>query len=189
LAKDLDARFRGHERSGKIPEQFKGKANVPRILVIGYGNSLRGDDGFGPLAADLIAGRNPPGITVITARQLGPELAPDLSEADHAVFLDAEAADEAGILAAVPVEFRDLSATAISHHLEPGSLLALTRAVYGHAPAATLVTATAANFDHGAEISDAVRAAAEKAAHAVASLAADGRFDAERLRQAFGAPR
>jgi hydrogenase maturation protease len=161
---------------------------MPRILVIGYGNSLRGDDGFGPLAAEMIAGRNPPGIAVIVARQLGPELAPDLSEADHVVFLDAELAEVPGLLKATPVALRDLSASAISHHLEPGSLLALTRAVYGHAPAATLVTATAACFEHGDDINAAVRAAAEKAAHAVVSHAMDGGLDTERLRQAFSAP-
>jgi hydrogenase maturation protease len=161
---------------------------MPRILVIGYGNPLRGDDGFGPLAAELIAGRNPPGIAVIIVRQLGPELAPELSEAEHAIFLDAESADEPGILKAAPVELHDLSAFAISHHLQPGSLIALTRAVYGHAPAATLVTATTAKFDHSGEISDIMRAAAEKAANAVVRLVENGRLDADALHAAIAAP-
>jgi hydrogenase maturation protease len=158
---------------------------VPRILVIGYGNALRGDDGFGPLAAELIAGLHPPGIEVIIARQLGPELAPDLSEADHVVFLDAVEAERPGVLKAAPIELRDLSATAISHHLEPGSLLAITRAVYGHAPAATLVTATAANFDHSDTTSAAVRTAAERTAAVITRLARNGGLDGDALHAAF----
>jgi hydrogenase maturation protease len=161
---------------------------MPRVLVIGYGNSSRGDDGFGPLAAELIAGRNPPGVVVIAVRQLGPELAPDVSDADHVVFLDAELAEMPGALSAAPVEPRDLPATALSHHMEPGSLIALTRAVYGNAPAATLVTAAASRFEHGEEISDAVRAAAQRAADVVARLALDDRIDSGRLRQALGVP-
>lgn len=158
---------------------------MPGILVIGYGNTLRGDDGFGPLAAQLIAARSPPDVAVLVVHQLGPELAPDIGKAGTVVFLDAAAAGEPGRLTAAAVAPHDLSATTISHSLAPGSLLALTRAVYGAAPAATLVTAAASSFAHGDALSPAVRAAAEKVADVIVRLADTGRLDAEALRAAW----
>jgi Ni,Fe-hydrogenase maturation factor len=67
------------------------------------------------------------------------------------------------------------------HHFEPGSLLALAQAIYGQAPPATLITATARSFNHGSEISAEVRQAAATAAEAIASAAASGTLDSEIL--------
>ena len=44
-----------------------GKATVPAgVLVIGYGNTLRQDDGVGPKTAEAIAALNLPGVTATT---------------------------------------------------------------------------------------------------------------------------
>ncbi len=160
-----------------------------RGLVIGYGNPLRGDDGFGRLAAELVSAHGLD-IAVIVTHQLGPELAVALSEAEYVVFLDARRAgeamaDEAGTLRAATVAPRTLSPTALSHDFSPGALLALARAAYGRAPPATLVTATAADFAHGADISVAVRTAARRAAEVIARLAASGRLNPEHVCAAF----
>jgi len=109
---------------------------VQRILVIGYGNPLRGDDGFGALAAGYVEKRQIPGVEVIVSHQLNPELAALLSISSHAIFLDAVAGDQPGTLRATPVEHCDLSSSGM-HHFEPGSLLALAQAIYGQAPPAT----------------------------------------------------
>jgi hydrogenase maturation protease len=162
-----------------------GATTMARILVIGYGNTLRGDDGFGPLAADLLAARALPDVEVITPHQLGPEMALDLCATDIAVFLDAAEGGEPGRLAAASIEARGLSPSAVSHRLDPGGLLALTRAVYGKAPAAMLVTATAAHFEHGEEISAEVRAAAQKAAEVIGRLVEEGRLRAVSLCEAL----
>ena len=162
---------------------------MPRVLVIGYGNPLRSDDGFGRLAAELIEDAHLSGVEVIVSHQLAPELALPLSEADHAVFLDAEATDEPAVLRAVSVEIRELTTARVSHHLDPGSLLALTRAVYGKAPAATLVTAAARSFAHGETISDEVRAAAKKAADLIVTLAIRGQLGTDAIRRGLGDPR
>jgi hydrogenase maturation protease len=161
---------------------------LPRVLVIGYGNPLRGDDGFGRLAAELIAQRNIPDVEVIVAHQLGPELAAALKAADHAVFLDAEHADGTGALRAAAVEPRGMSPASITHHFSPGGLLALTRAVYGRAPAATMVTAAAGAFGHGAELSVEIRAAAATAAEVIARLAVEECLGAVALQAALPPP-
>jgi hydrogenase maturation protease len=153
---------------------------VQKILVIGYGNPLRGDDGFGGLAASYVEERQIPGVEVIVSHQLNPEHAALVPESSHAIFLDAAVGDEPGALRATPVERCDLSSSGM-HHFEPGNLLALAQAIYGQAPPATLITATARSFQHGPEICAEVRQAAAKAAEAIASAAASGNFDSETL--------
>jgi hydrogenase maturation protease len=157
---------------------------MPRILIIGYGNTLRGDDGFGPLAAEHVAARAPPGVEVMSVHQLGPELALDIRAADLVVFLDAAHGPDPGRLASVPVVMRDLSPSSITHRFDPAGLLALTCAVYGRAPAATLITAAAADFAHGEAISAEVRNAAKRAAEVIVQLAESGRLDTQTLGEA-----
>jgi hypothetical protein len=57
-------------------------------MIIGYGNTLRGDDGVGPAVAALIAARQP-GIRAMALPMLVPELAPLVAAAPVVVFVDA----------------------------------------------------------------------------------------------------
>ncbi len=61
---------------------------MSRILVIGYGNPLRGDDGFGVYVAERLhhegVGEQ---VTLMTRHLLAPELAEDLSEAEFVLFI------------------------------------------------------------------------------------------------------
>lgn len=141
------------------------------IVVIGYGNPLRGDDGFGGLAAEFIEERHLPGLEVIISHQLTPEMTASISTTRYAIFLDAVAGDEPGALSATPVEHCDPTPSGVSHYFEPGSLLALSKEVYGKAPSATLITATARTFRHGADVSRELREAAVRVANAVAEIA------------------
>ena len=73
-----------------------------RVLVIGYGNALRADDGVGWHAAGLLA--DDPrlvGATVMALHQLAPELALDLSAATLAVLVDASTATLPGTTSGV----------------------------------------------------------------------------------------
>ncbi len=162
---------------------------MQQILVIGYGNPFRGDDGFGGLAAGHVEERQIAGIKVVVSHQLNPELAELLSQSSYAVFLDAIISDDKpGTLSATSVEHCDLSTFGM-HRFEPGSLLALSQSLYGQAPPATLITATARSFDHGDTISEEVRQAAVKAAAAIASVAASGNLNSEALASALRASR
>ena len=66
-------------------------------LVIGYGDSLRSDDGAGPRVAELLSGLE--GLTVLTRHQLVPELADDFRGRDVVVFVDAAATLKPGEVA------------------------------------------------------------------------------------------
>lgn len=113
------------------------------VLVIGYGNPLRGDDGIGPAVAEAVEGLKPPGVRVRVVHQLTPELAAEIAESRLVVFADAAAGGEP--VTAVRLE-SDAAGDVMTHAADPRGLLALTRAVYGRAPEAWLVTAAGADF-------------------------------------------
>jgi len=61
---------------------------MTKTIIIGFGNTLRGDDGAGVAAAEMLAG-DFPGANVVAVQELHPELAEQLASCDLAVFLDA----------------------------------------------------------------------------------------------------
>ncbi len=60
-----------------------------RLVVFGWGNDARGDDGLGPLLLGRIAAAGWPEVTTIEDFQLQIEHALDLEGAEAALFLDA----------------------------------------------------------------------------------------------------
>jgi Ni,Fe-hydrogenase maturation factor len=55
-------------------------------LVIGYGNSLRGDDSIGIKVAQIVADWHLPKVRSLSPHQLTPELAAELAQVDLAIF-------------------------------------------------------------------------------------------------------
>jgi hydrogenase maturation protease len=139
------------------------------ILVIGYGNTLRADDGVGPRVVMAVASRELPGLTAFAVQQLTPELAEPLAAAELAIFVDARRAGEEA-----PVEILPLEASAsrgISGHVsDPRSLLALARASYGRSPRSWLVTVPAADLSIGEGFSPTAERGAEEALKRIAAL-------------------
>jgi hydrogenase maturation protease len=135
---------------------------MPRVLIVGYGNPLRGDDGFGWHAAERLRETlQDPEIEILTVQQLTPELMEPVSRAGKVIFLDAAATGEPGRLLVTPVEPAASLTAAFTHFATPGGLLAGARALYGAAPGAVLVSVAGADFGLGGEISDPVRRATE----------------------------
>src|SRR5664279_923389 len=102
------------------------------LLVIGYGNTLRSDDGVGPRVADAVAALALPGVHALNCPLLTPELADPISQARVAVFVDA------AVDASREVQLRKLepagSSQIMAHAASPATLLALARDVFGHSP-------------------------------------------------------
>jgi hydrogenase maturation protease len=130
------------------------------VLVIGYGNSLRGDDGIGPAVGEGVAALGLSGTRVIIVHQLTPELAADLAGARLAVFVDAAHGGEP--LRAARIEAATTSA-AMSHTADPHGLLALCSAVYQKCPETWLVSAAGSDFDFRDGLSSTGRENAQKA--------------------------
>jgi hydrogenase maturation protease len=89
-------------------------------LVVGYGNSLRSDDGIGWHAAGRLA-TDPrlAGARVLAQHQLVPELAADVSQASLVVLVDATTDGDPGSLLVRRVQPRPPTPAAWSHHLDP----------------------------------------------------------------------
>ncbi|GAB4341553.1 MAG: hydrogenase [Cyanophyceae cyanobacterium] len=128
------------------------ESNTGPILIVGYGNRLRCDDGAGPAVADAIArwvdARGLGAwVTVIEAHQLLPELAVDLATAAAVLFVDA-AVDPAlpPVAAPVPLDCSDLAAPTVGHGSQPMDLLALAKGLYDRAPAAWILPIPVADF-------------------------------------------
>jgi hydrogenase maturation protease len=122
-----------------------------KTLILGYGNTLRKDDGLGIYAALALASLTLPGnVEVCTYQQLSPELSPILSHMDHAVFIDAaltSSGEKPGYINTRALQPRTTQSSGITHHFDPETLLAMAETLYGHAPRSTLFSVTAASFD------------------------------------------
>lgn len=106
---------------------------VVRLLVIGYGNPGRLDDGLGPALAEALELEGLDGVTVESDYQLTVEDAEAVARHDAVVFVDAS------VDGAVPFALHAVAPTAgtplhfSSHHLEPPDVLALARDLFGAA--------------------------------------------------------
>jgi hydrogenase maturation protease len=122
------------------------------VVVIGYGNELRGDDGIGPRLAVEIDRRNWPGVRTVAVSQLTPDLARVLADVRLAIFLDAGVPAEGEPVRVLRVEAGGSSST-LTHTGDPRALLGLAQALYGRAPEAWLVTVAGEDFGLGEHLS------------------------------------
>jgi len=118
------------------------------LLLIGYGNELRGDDAAGPALARAAEGTA--GVRALAVRQLTPELAAEVARADAVVFADACPGTTAA--ESVPLTPRCHS-IALGHACDPSWLLGLAATLYGRCPGAWLLALPAVRFDLGAGLS------------------------------------
>jgi len=141
------------------------------ILVIGYGNTLRGDDGVGPRVAEAIEQLNLPGVRTLVCQQLSPEHAEPVSLAHIAVFVDA------AVDAPREVQFRKLepagSSQLMAHAADPRTMLALARDVFGHVPEAWWLTIPAVKLDFSEELTPEAQRGLEEAVEKIKGLCAE----------------
>ncbi len=154
-----------------------------RILVLGYGNVYRQDDGVGFHVVNEIArrlGRRPfelqddglsrlgGSLDLAFVPQLAPELAETLASYDEVYFVDAHtgAYDEPIRWEALP---RAYAPSAFTHHMTPATLLEITATLYGRAPTGHLVSVRGSRFGFGVELSPEARKLCEEAAQRIVS--------------------
>jgi len=134
---------------------------MARVLVIGYGNPLRNDDGLGWRVAEAMAANDhAPDVDILKCHQLTPELANPISQADLVVFVDA-AETSAESKAPGDIVERDLqpeckSPGCFSHDLTPSTLLACSAELFGSSPRAKLFSIIGAEFGMGETLSPVV---------------------------------
>jgi hydrogenase maturation protease len=124
------------------------------VLVIGYGNTLRGDDGVGYQVAETVAEWQFPQVRSIAVHQLLPELAADIAEVEIVVFVDAVVAIDPPTpeIAITPI-FAGGDENFSTHIFTPQLLLGMTQKLYRATPVAYLLTIPAIDFTLGTTLS------------------------------------
>ena len=136
----------------KLPARDMSRT-MPRILIVGYGNPLRSDDGVGWYAAEELSRRlSSEHAEIVTCHQLTPELAEQASRAEVAFFIDAARHGLPGELTCGPV-VPEASSFSFTHDLSPATVLELARKLYGKCPQGFAVSLCGECFDHGERLS------------------------------------
>lgn len=138
-----------------------------RVLVIGFGNPSRQDDGVGLAVVNglrVSAGQAPLDegddgfsdlghpVDTLFLQQLSPELAETLIDYDHVVLVDAHFGIYSDLVHHANLD-PQASAAIVSHHFKPGTLLALAQQLYGRAPTGELISVRGFAFDFTSELS------------------------------------
>jgi len=164
--------------------------DITGILVIGYGNTLRGDDGVGPRVAEAIEKLSLPGVRTLVCQQLSPEHAEPISRTGRVVFVDAElvasytlqvAGSESSTCNHQPstfnyreVRLRRLepgeSSQIMTHAADPRTMLALARDVFGHCPEAWWLTIPAVKLDFSENLTPEAQRGFEEAVKKIQEL-------------------
>lgn len=124
------------------------------VLIIGYGNDLRGDDGIGPQVAQIVAGWRLPQVRSLPLHQLTPELASDIAGVSLVIFVDAGSGikhktESIKLYPHNSKEYREIR----SHWSDPNALLSLTHALYDSCPEAWNIIVPGVNFELGDRLS------------------------------------
>ena len=139
------------------------------LLIIGYGNPLRGDDGVGPKVAEAVEELHLPDVHTLICHQLSPEHAEPIARARTVIFVDAavDAPKDVQLRKLEPNETSQLMA----HAADPRTMLALARDVFGHCPEAWWLTIPAVKLDFGEELSPLARRGFESALEQIRTIA------------------
>lgn len=144
---------------------------MSNILIIGYGNTLRGDDAAGIRAAETIARRFPT-VECICVHQLEPEQAEQIAESDLVIFLDAQVdIQQPQVRTIVPNNKMNQPRT---HFISPDSLLALSQQLYKRVPAQAYVIGIPASvFEFSEELSNTTKHSMNECIELVSKMISD----------------
>ncbi|MBA3026875.1 MAG: hypothetical protein FP820_10815 [Sulfurimonas sp.] len=101
-------------------------------VIIGYGNTLRGEDAFGVDVLKELEKFEPKETTLVTAFALIPELILELLEADEVVFVDAcySKTDHYALACNMLIQ----QTPQFSHHISPEILISMLKTLYNRQP-------------------------------------------------------
>jgi hydrogenase maturation protease len=139
------------------------------LLVIGYGNTLRGDDSVGPRVVEAIEKSRLRGVSALSCTLLTPELAATVAEARRVVFVDAtlEGTTAVELRAILPAQ----SIQVLGHSASPEMLLGLARDMFGHSPEAWILAIPVENMEVGEELSGLARKGVDIAIEKIREMA------------------
>lgn len=142
--------------------------NLP--LLIGYGNTLRSDDGAGVWIVEEFSRRYPGRAQCLVMQQLGPELAEPIARTSCVVFVDASVV--VPTVSTFRIEhLKPASFAHSTHFYNPQSLLYSCSQLYDYSPAdAYVVHVPVRSLEVGDTLTQEVRSQSEDAVEAIATL-------------------
>ena len=141
------------------------------VLIICYGNPLRGDDGLGLVAASLLRKSfTAHQAQVIYCHQLTPELAEPIGSARLVIFIDACKGGAPGAMECHQLH-RGEGRLTLDHTISPEGLIELSAELYGGKPLAYAVTVAGEFWGFSRRLSPKVAGAIPKLITGVRKLA------------------
>jgi hydrogenase maturation protease len=157
---------------------------MPRALVIGFGNIDRADDGVAFYVINALRRRlgqkmlteedtgledlGAP-IDSIFLSQLAPELMDTLAECGQVIFVDAHVYENMEALHCATV-LPEYTPATFTHHVTPGMLLSLLKALHHLEPTGHIVSIRGYNFDFHRDLSPDTKALVEPAVDFILQL-------------------
>ena len=147
-----------------------------KILLIGFGNPARADDGLGPALAEEIESKNFSDVTVEADYQLTIEDSAQVAEHNIVIFADASAN------CGEPFSFEPLTAresgSFSSHSVEPAEVMALAENLFGSKAKGFILAIRGYEFDQfGAALTEKAKANLQKAVVFIEKLLKDKNFN------------
>jgi hydrogenase maturation protease len=144
-------------------------------VIIGYGSTLRSDDGIGYLAAErLMELLGEDQAEVLARQQLTPDLADVLRRYRRVIFIDACADAAAGQIDRRPVVPDAQNWGAFVHEMSPAVLLGCVKETYGQCPTGILYAIGVESFAIGEGLSPMAATSLDRAIQLIrAELATD----------------
>jgi hydrogenase maturation protease len=147
----------------------------PRVLIVGYGNPLRGDDSVGWIAARKLGQKftDDPRVEFLAVHQLTPELAGSISKIELAIFINAAEGPRPAHLSCTFVTPQPTPSQPTTDDFDPSRLLAVSRTAYGRCPQAMLFTVTGQDFGHRETLTRPVERACDRLVDQVYRIVVD----------------
>ena len=141
-----------------------------RVLLVGYGNPSRSDDGVGWYVAQQISERLGDQLHIRTYHQIEIDLAEDILDYDLVILVDAHVSDSPEGLIRHEVE-PDYRLSPSSHHFTPATLLSISKALYDRPlPRLLLYTIKAHDLNFGEVLSPDTHRHADEAIESICEL-------------------
>src|SRR4051794_37296470 len=108
--------------------------NTPmvRCLILACGNTLRGDDGVGPLLCDWAEERfaGEPRVRATASQQWSPDMAEDVAAAETVLFVDCALDQRPGQVLLREIAPTPLQPRLVTHHIGAPELLRVAQELY-----------------------------------------------------------
>jgi len=114
-------------------------------IIIGYGNTLRGEDGFGVDVVRLLQIKRLHNTRLLELFQLTPELVLELLDAKEIVFIDAAYSQEKSYAFACPLQ--EENGVQLSHHITPKTIIQLLQILYNKEVKYEIFSILTSNFE------------------------------------------